>query len=315
MGSFVLPESKLMDAAYRKLLTYSYNILGSFEDAKDVVQDVMEKYIHLDKTNIQNEVHYLTRMVINHSINFKNKCRRQAAYGVWLPEPVSAETAETHLMREQVAHYTLLALMETLNAKERAVYVLREAFNYSHEEIALALDITSDSVRQLYSRAKKSLGQYVPREQHRHREKLTNYIEAIINADLKTLEGLLAGDIKIMADGGNKIRVVTDMEIGKESTARLIQHVYALFLQGKQYTFDLINHQPAICFWQNNHLYNCQVFSFDDSGKMNFIYSVVDPDKLKSINLKSLSHLYHPYLSLSKKHEDTIKDRFKYSAD
>jgi RNA polymerase sigma factor (sigma-70 family) len=272
-----------MDAAYRKLLTYSYNILGSFEDAKDVVQDVMEKYIHLDKTRIENEVHYLTRMVINHSINFKNKFSKQAAYGVWLPEPVSTETAETHLIREQVAHYTLLVLMETLNAKERAVYMLREAFNYSHEEIAVALDITADSARQLYSRAKKSLSQYVQTEQYSHRDRLPQYVEAIVNADLKTLEELLAGDIKIMADGGNKIRVIKDIEMGKTSTAQLVQHVYALFLEGKQYTFTQINHQPAICFWQNKRLYNCQVFSFDDLGKINFIYSVVDPDKLKSI--------------------------------
>jgi RNA polymerase sigma factor (sigma-70 family) len=272
-----------MDAAYRKLLTYSYNILGSLEDAKDVVQDVMEKYIHLDKTRIENEVHYLTRMVINHSINFKNKFGKQAVYGMWLPEPVSTETAETHLIREQVAQYTLLVLMETLNAKERAVYVLREAFNYSHEDTAAALEITSDSARQLYSRAKKSLTKYTPGVQYIHSDKLPRYIDAIVNADLKALEELLAGDIKIMADGGNKIRVVKDVEIGKESTARLVQYVYALFLEGKEYTIAQVNHQPAICFWQNKRLYNCQVFSFDESGKMNFIYAVVDPYKLKSI--------------------------------
>jgi RNA polymerase sigma factor (sigma-70 family) len=148
-----------MDAAYRKLLIYAYNIIGSYEDAKDVVQDVMEKYIHLDKSQIENEVQYLTRMVINHSINFKNKFARQSAYGVWLPEPVSTNTAEVNLLREHVAHYTLLVLMENLNAKERAVYVLREAFNYSHEEIATALDISCDSSRQSYSCAKKSLNQ------------------------------------------------------------------------------------------------------------------------------------------------------------
>jgi RNA polymerase sigma-70 factor (ECF subfamily) len=155
-----------MDTAYRKLLTYAYNILGSVEDAKDVVQDVMEKYIHLDKAAIRNEVQYLTRMVINHSINFKNRTNRHSAFGVWLPEPVATETGETNLVREQVAHYTLLVLMENLNAKERAVYVLREAFNYSHEDTAEALDITPDNVRQLYSRAKKSLSQSQPRAQY-----------------------------------------------------------------------------------------------------------------------------------------------------
>src|SRR5690606_6533393 len=178
---------------------------------------------------------------------------------------------------------SVLVLMEALNAKERAVYMLREAFNYTHEEIATALDITSDSARQLYSRAKKSLGQFVPTQQHIFSSKLRQYINAIVNADMNVLEELLAEDIKIMADGGSKVRVVKDIEMGRQPTARLVQHVYALFLEGKQYTFTQINHQPAICFWHNNRLYNCQVFSFDASGRMNFIYSIVDPVKLKSV--------------------------------
>lgn len=274
-----------MDVAYRKLLTYAYNIMGSVDDAKDVVQDVMEKYIHLDKSKVEHEVRYLTRMVINHAINLKNRKSKQTGFGVWLPEPIATETGETSLIREQVAHYTLLVLMENLNAKERAVYLLREAFNYSHEDTAEALDITPDSARQLYSRAKKNLNQFSARVQYDKRGKLDAYIGAIVNADLKTLEELLAGDIKLMADGGNKIRVVQDIAIGRDASARLIQHVYALYLEGKEYTFTQINHQPAICFWQNKRLYNCQVFSFDGAGKVNFIYSVVDPDKLKSIKI------------------------------
>jgi RNA polymerase sigma-70 factor (ECF subfamily) len=88
-----------------------------------------------------------------------------------------------------------------------------------------------------------------------------------------------------MADGGDKIRVIKDMTIGRDASARLLQHVYALFLEGKEYTFTQINHQPSICFWQNKRIYNCQVFSFDESGKVNYIYSVIDPDKLDSIKI------------------------------
>jgi len=272
-----------MDKSYRKLLTYAYNIIGSYEDAKDIVQDVMEKYIHLDKSRIENELQYLTRMVINHSINFKNKFSRHAEYGVWLPEPVSLETAEAHLLREHVARYALLVLLEALNAKERAVYLLKEAFDYTHDEIALTLDITSDNARQAYHRAKKSLTQYVPTDHHAHQDKLPLYIEAIINGDLKTLEVLLAKDVRIMADGGSKVRVVKDIEVGNEATARLLQHVYALFLDGQPYTFIQINYQPAICFWRNDRVFCCHVFSFDDAGKISFIYAVIDPRKLKSI--------------------------------
>jgi RNA polymerase sigma factor (sigma-70 family) len=274
-----------MDATYRKLLTYAYNIIGSYEDAKDIVQDAFEKYIHLDKSKIENEVSYLVRMVINQSINFKTKFVRHTAYGVWLPEPVSTETVESGLVREQVASYTLLVLMERLNAKERAVFVLKEAFNYAHEEIATALNIGADDSRQVYSRAKKSLNHRVPPTRKLLTHKLNSYIEAIVNADVKSLEQLFADDIKVMADGGRSARVVKDLEIGREPTAKLLQYVYGLFLDGKHYTFTEINHQPAVCFWINGRLYNCQIFSFDEQDKITHIYSMVDPLKLKSIKM------------------------------
>jgi RNA polymerase sigma factor (sigma-70 family) len=274
-----------MDATYRKLLTYAYNIIGSYEDAKDVVQDVLEKYIHLDKSNIANEVSYLVRMVINQSINFKTKFVKHTTYGVWLPEPVSTETVESGLVREQVASYTLLVLMERLNAKERAVFVLREAFNYAHEEIAAALNIGADDSRQVYSRVKKSLNPQAPATRKPMTHKLNSYIEAIVNADVKALEDLFAAEIRVMADGGRSARVVKDLEIGREPTAQLLQYVYGLFLDGKHYTFTEVNHQPAICFWINNRLYNCQVFLFDEYEQISHIYSMVDPVKLRSIKM------------------------------
>ena len=275
-----------MDAPYKKLLTLSYNVIGSYEDAKDIVQDALEKYIHLDKSTIENEVAYLTRMVVNLSINFKNKFGKHTGYGVWLPEPVSTETVESALAREQLASYSLLVLMEMLTVKERAVFVLKEAFSYAHEEIATALEMTADNSRQIYSRARKALNNNAFKPVKPHAHDLTEYIQAIVNADVKVLEQLFAEDIKIMADGGNKVRVVKDIEIGIAPTAKLVQYVYAHFLEGKQYSFTEMNHQPAICFWRDELLYNCQVFLFDETGKVKNIYSIVDPVKLRRMKVR-----------------------------
>ncbi len=56
-----------------KLFPYAYNILGSSEDAKDAIQDILIKYLAIDKKNIENEIGYLIRSVINHSINLKKE--------------------------------------------------------------------------------------------------------------------------------------------------------------------------------------------------------------------------------------------------
>jgi DNA-directed RNA polymerase specialized sigma24 family protein len=80
-----------MEKIHQQLLTYCYNITGSYEDSRDLVQDVFEKYIQVDKTAIQNEKNYLIRSVINHSINYKKRQKKMVSYGTPLPEPVSNE--------------------------------------------------------------------------------------------------------------------------------------------------------------------------------------------------------------------------------
>ncbi len=145
-----------MESNYRKLLTYSYNIVGSYEDAKDLVQDVLEKYISIDKTTIQNELNFLIKSTINHSINFKNRQSKKETFGEWLPEPISFDNADTKLIKEQTAGYTMLVMLEKLNPKERAVFILKVGFDYQHNEIAELLDITQDNSRQLLSRANKT---------------------------------------------------------------------------------------------------------------------------------------------------------------
>lgn len=269
-----------MDETYRKLLTYAYNIVGSYEDAEDLVQDTLEKYIAVDKSKIENERNYLIRTVINLSINFKKRNKRTAQYGVWLPEPVATDNPASKLLKEHTANYTLLVLMEKLNARERAVFILKEGFDYTHEEISNLLEISIANSRQLLTRAKKAMCRAPFKIRQQPDELLSRYINAIVHADIRSLEELLVDDIRIMADGGQKVNVVKDIEVGREATAKLLQYVYGMFLEAKDYTFAIVNHQPAVCFYKNNKLYNCQIFSVSPSGHIENIYSIVDPDKL-----------------------------------
>ncbi|MGK6341414.1 sigma-70 family RNA polymerase sigma factor [Chryseobacterium sp. DT-3] len=276
-----------MQENYSKLLTYAYNITGSYEDSQDLVQDVIEKYISLDKSGIRNEVNYLIKSTVNHAINFKNRHSKKMIYGEWLPEPLSFENAENKLIKEQTARYTLLVLLEKLNAKERAVYILKEAFDYSHQEIAETLDISIDNSRQLLSRAGKQLQniKYAPDTANSmDTDILHRYQKALSEGNISRIEELLVDEIKLSADGGKRIRVIKAVETGKPATASLLAYVQQQFLSGKNFTFNVFNHQPALCFWQGGRIYNCHILDINEYGLIREIYSIVDPEKLKRIN-------------------------------
>lgn len=271
-----------MKPIYKQLLTYSYNIVGSYEDAKDLVQDTIERYIGVDKSRIQNETNYLIKSVVNHSINFKERHKRTARYGIWLPEPLVTELPDSRLIRENTASYTLLVLMEKLNARERAVFILREAFDYAHEEIAAVLDLTSENVRQLYSRAKKSLRERGAAPVPVKPGALDNYIDAIVNGDIKQLEKLLRSDVRVHADGGSKVRVVVDFVMGSQDAIQLLLLVYRCYKQHYTRVQTVVNHQPAICFYHKDRLMLCQVFAMA-GGQVADVYAIMDEAKLKNI--------------------------------
>ena len=275
-----------MQGNYNRLLTYAYNITGSYEDSQDLVQDVMEKYISLDQSEIRNEANFLIKSTINHAINFKNRHSKKMVYGEWLPEPLSFDNAENKLIREQTARYTILVLLEKLNAKERAVYILKEAFDYSHQEIAETLDISIDNSRQLLSRAGKQLQhvKYAPDTiNSTDTGILQRYQEALSEGNISKIEELLMDEIRLSADGGKRIRVIKAVETGKSATASLLTYVQQQFLIGKPFTFHIFSHQPALCFWQGARVYNCHILDLDDNGLIREIYSIVDPEKLKKL--------------------------------
>lgn len=276
-----------MQENYSRLLTYAYNITGSYEDSQDLVQDVIEKYISLDQSEIRNETNFLIKSTVNHAINFKNRHSKKMVYGEWLPEPISFDNAENKLIKEQTTRYTLLVLLEKLNARERAVYILKEAFDYSHQEIAEILDISAENSRKLLSRAGKQLQNIQYRPDHINTSAdpniLQQYQQALSDGNIPKIEELLLDDIRLSADGGKRIRVIKAVEVGKSAAAQLLTYVQQQFLSNKPFSFHTFNHQPAVCFWQGDRIYNCHILDIDAQGMIREIYSIVDPEKLKRL--------------------------------
>ncbi len=276
--------------SYHNLLfPYAYNILGSVEDAKDAVQEVLSRYLKMD-TTIKNEKGYLITSVVNQAINIKNKQKKNRSENILLPEPIATEESDIALHLKDIISYSLLILLEQLNVKERAVFILKEAFNYSHKEIAEVISGTKENSRKLLSRAKSKLKtSKTPNNTLKRSESntyLKKYITAIQDRDVKKLEFLFAEDIQIVVDGGNEIKVLRNHTSGKLACIQLMFEVFEKFLQKQKVKFTEINHQPAILYFTKGKLLSCLVLSINENKKIYRISSIIDPKKLINITKK-----------------------------
>lgn len=271
------------------LFPYAYNILGTAEDAKDAIQDVLYKYVAAGKQDMEDPKNYLIRSVINQSINIRNKRKKLQLGDMWLPEPVDTEGADTNINLSEIVSYSLLILLEQLNAKERAVFILKEAFAYPHEEIAETLSISVEHSRKLLSRAKQKINQShtpvaMPGNEAATPAILEKFIQAIRGRDTKTLESLLAEDIAYNADGGTVVKVFAKHCTGLQEVIDLMIYVYHKFSATFTVVPAEVNHQPALLFYNEEELKACQVFGIDpESNKIFQISNVLDPEKLKSM--------------------------------
>src|SRR5579859_2057720 len=279
-------------AAYHDILfPYAYNILGSAEDARDAIQDVLSAWLTLDKTGIADERNYLIRSVINRAINLKKRNARMAGRPEgWLPEPIATDDgADRNLYLKDILSYSLLVLLEKLNATERAVFILKESLDYSHQEIAEVLSITEEHSRKLLSRAKTRLfkpetAAVMKQQQTKAPVLLEQFIDAIRQRDTGRLESLLSEDIAYQADGGGKVRVVSTFTVGAVEVAALLILVHQRLLSEAMTSFAWINHEPALLYHKKQGVVVCQVFHLDDTAsRVVSISTIVDPEKLKNI--------------------------------
>jgi RNA polymerase sigma factor (sigma-70 family) len=276
----------LLDVSTKELLPFAYNILGSYQDAKDVIQDVMlERLRHAD-VQVENEKAYLVRAVINRAINLKNKQSKKISFypGTWLPEPVSTDSADSEFNQKEILSYSLMVLMEKLDVRSRAVFILKEAFDYDHEEIASVLGISAQHSRKILSRARNDLKAAEPMSSKPIISPgyLENYITIIRSGDTKRLEALLHEEIISSSDGGGKAAAARQPVIGKESVLRFLSGIYRKILPDGIVTAVVVNHQPALLYFENGRLETCQIFELHDEQVIR-TYFMRNPDKLSML--------------------------------
>jgi RNA polymerase sigma-70 factor (ECF subfamily) len=235
------------------LFGLAYRLLGSADEAEDAVQDAYLRWDRADRAAIEHPDAWLAKVVTNLCLNRLTAARatRERYLGPWLPEPVPTDVLgpmETAEQRDSVS-LALLTLLERLTPAERAVFVLREAFGYSHGEVAQVMEVSEANCRQLYRRATQHLADHRVRFQpsREQRERLASrFLAAAQNGDLRGLEELLAEDVTSWADSGGHLPTARRPVVGRDNVARYLMGTWRKVPGEIDFAFTEVNAGTAV---------------------------------------------------------------------
>src|SRR5258707_419260 len=269
-----------------RLFGIAYRMLGSATEAEDVVQDVWMRWQSTNRNVVENPPAFLatttTRLCINLSQSAHS--RRESYVGTWLPEPVDT-SADPGIGAErgEALKRAVLLLLEKLSPTERAAYVLREAFDYSYDQIASILQMEEANVRQLVSRARKHIadGRRTSVSSNEQRRFLEAFIAAAQKGDMAALEGLFAEDVVSYSDGGGFVRAAGVPVCGRKRVATFIAAVSTWCWKGVTLDWVEANGQASVLVLRDGVPFGLTI---DASGQgINEIMWFLRPSKLNSV--------------------------------
>ncbi|MGY4645749.1 RNA polymerase sigma factor SigJ [Cellulomonas sp. URHB0016] len=278
-----------------RLGAIAYRLLGSASEAEDAVQETYLRWQGAHREQVRVPAAWLTRALTNLCLTQLQsaRARREVYVGEWLPEPLLAgdpmlgpeDTAE---QRESVST-AVLVLMERLTPTERAVYVLREAFSYSHAEIAELLDLTEAGSQQVLHRAKEHLATPRARTEVDHRaarEVVQEFLAAATSGRTEPLLRLLTADAMGVGDGGGHVPARGKPFFGAAAVAQFLRGLFrpadakrALIGGSPDFYAGTANGSPALLAVVGDRLVGVMSLEVTDEGIV-AVRSQVNPDKL-----------------------------------
>jgi RNA polymerase sigma-70 factor, ECF subfamily len=272
---------------YRRLLfSIAYNMLGTIDDAEDMVQETYASWFANDRSAVKEPRHYLIRTISNKCITHLKKLQKQrGSYkGTWLPEPLLSEPED-----KDVLSIGFLYLLEELSPIERGIIILREAFDMEYEELADIFELSNENCRQHLSRAKKKLADARIRstsDRQKHERLLQAFLKACFDRDLDQLVGILREDVIVYGDAGGKGRANPKPVGGRENVVKLLMGGMAKGPAFARIVIHAINGFPAAFIYEraDGQLPGVViVLDAGDDDRIGNIYFLANPDKLQHL--------------------------------
>ena len=283
------------------LFAIAYRMLGSAMDAEDMVQETWLRYQSTPPETIIAPKAFLTTILTRLCMDQLSLARRtrEVYPGPWLPEPLlttdgpaasaaaGADPARRIELDESLS-LAFLTLLEDLPPVERAVFLLREVFDYEYAEIAAFLDRQESAIRQSFSRARKHLADRRPRfsvSPETHRQLLTGFIQAAGSGNMTALMATLAEDVTLWADAGGKVKgAATRPVVGREAVAAFVMGTRRFVPPNYRIEVATVNQQPAMLVRTDDGIYLVLAVEVNAAGQIARIRVIANPDKLTYVN-------------------------------
>ena len=275
------------------LFTIAYEILGRATESDDVLQESYLRWAEVDLSTVQDTKAYLAQLVTRQSLNaLRAQSRRREDYvGPWLPEPLLLETkdASTDVVLAESVSIAMLVVLETLSPDERAVFVLREVFGFSHDEIASTIGKSASAVRQMAHRAREHVQsrrkRFEPVDPKLSMELTTRFFSAASTGDVDGLLEMLAEDVVWTADSDGKRSAARRPVLGAERVARVILGMVRLAGErGGRIEPAMYNNAPALKLYLGDSFEGIITVEITD-GRISHFYAMRNPDKLSGVDI------------------------------
>ena len=274
---------------YRGLLfSIAYRMLGSIADAEDILQEAFLRWQSAAGSEIRSTRAFLVTIVSRLCINHLEsaRVRREEYVGQWLPEPVVTAPGVdpfSLLQVDESLSMAFLVLLERLTPVERAVFLLREVFEYDYPDVARILDKDEANCRQILRRAHQHVSEIRPRFETspQKREKLlAEFLQATSTGNLEGLISVLAADAVLYSDGGGKGPAIPNLVHGADRVARaLLGAMSKLVPRDLTIRIAEINGQPGIVSYRNGRPYAVVTLEMSEEH-VKSVYIVSNPEKL-----------------------------------
>lgn len=280
----------IFSAERERLFGLAYRMLGSVADAEDLLQETFLRWHASDVDAIESPPAWLTTVVTRLALKQLQSAHatRESYIGPWLPEPLlTAEAASPEAQAELSDSLSIafLTTLERLSPPERAVFLLREVFDYEYGEIASIVRLSEANCRQIFHRAKQRLEERKTRfasDPRAHRALLESFVGAVNDGNVDGVVQLLARDAVLWADGGGRARGAARRPVrGADAVAAFLVGVRKKFGPSDVAT-RFVNGRLALIALRDGA--PIRVVSIDVEGeRIVGVYVVANPDKLRSL--------------------------------
>ncbi len=277
------------------LFGIAYRMLGRVAEADDMVQETWLRWQRQDPADVQSPKAWLVATITRLCIDQLRAARRarEEYYGVWLPEPLVESNAPSPSDSAAMADSLSMAFMlmlETLSPAERAVFLLREVFDYDYAEIAPIVGKNEANCRQIVRRAKASLAdnhtisdsaKSVPPTQQA-REVVRRFLAATASGEVADLLALLTEDATLYTDGGGLVNAAGRPIRTADRVSRFFVGIRTRAPADQQIHFAEVNGRPGALVTTGGRV--DRTLSFELAGdRVCAIYIVRNPEKLRHV--------------------------------